>query len=636
MQSLQGTDQAVKYLTNTLGTINSVAVNLSSAMSKELFQQWLGLFQTAPSIGWDAVFRLLSVWLAVAKRMQYAWAMQPNKSTAEMFVSLLNEMVDHASKFIAAARAHAASDADGRLPAMEKMYESTRNLVQNSMNVREVADINQRKRFLGMARVWDAVKDATLGEDRHCNLDVGRLEECRTAYMSRLRMLRQRVEDVLSYTVDSPALGVPRTEAFSLHPVQAHLFAPETYAVLPTQQLIERFVSTSDDATKKTLALTLRKTFEKEALSEVHKRLVEMFEDVDAVASLLRNMTATDSEKRAKLDRRVRNMEWACRRTWQETSFATAAPAPPAMLAQGPEEQMNAEAGPKPMTGGGNGNGEKRSLGGGGGEVDRAIMEAQVNRDIERIRNGVRRMHAGVKGSILKLALLSAPRDGAFAIYFHDLVMPRLTRVVASLDEHIKLYMVSDLTAEDDTVLQRAEHSRKLELMRTSTINTSDVVKYKFADTSVNLMYLLKGVRLVLQVGAMYLAQKIFVEGYVTTTVVDKKDPPELTRMLYMFMCMDATLQLLILLILVLLSYANKRPENTFIVDDDFLTTFLAEYFVTTVATFVLGSVFAKLMRVKRYFEYPKQGTVTTRAYRDIMIGVCAVMFAIPFFVLFR
>jgi hypothetical protein len=63
--------------------------------------------------------------------------------------------------------------------------------------------------------------------------------------------------------------------------------------------------------------------------------------------------------------------------------------------------------------------------------------------------------------------------------------------------------------------------------------------------------------------------------------------------------------------------------------------TFLAEYFVSTVAIAALGVLFARLMHKKKYFHYHSQGLTVVHAYRDVMVGVCGVIGILPTFLLF-
>ena len=155
------------------------------------------------------------------------------------------------------------------------------------------------------------------------------------------------------------------------------------------------------------------------------------------------------------------------------------------------------------------------------------------------------------------------------------------------------------------------------------------------SDAGVQAKLLLKGVRLAVQVFALYVAQKVFNESYTRTVYGEGEDPPELRSMLFMFLSVDATAQLLLMLIVVLLSYVFKASDNTFALDDDFVALFLAEYFVSTVALLVIGLLFASLLRQKKYFDYPNQGSAVSSAYRDLMMGVCAVSCLVPYGVLF-
>jgi hypothetical protein len=151
------------------------------------------------------------------------------------------------------------------------------------------------------------------------------------------------------------------------------------------------------------------------------------------------------------------------------------------------------------------------------------------------------------------------------------------------------------------------------------------------SDAGVQVMLMLKVTRLAVQVGALFVAQKVFSEAYVRAVYAEGGQPPELRGMLFMFLSVDATVQLVITLLVVLTSYLYKTDDNTFALDDDFVATMLGEYFVSTVVLLVFGLLFAALLKRKRYFHYPDQGGAVSSAYRDLMIGVCAVSCFVPY-----
>jgi hypothetical protein len=155
---------------------------------------------------------------------------------------------------------------------------------------------------------------------------------------------------------------------------------------------------------------------------------------------------------------------------------------------------------------------------------------------------------------------------------------------------------------------------------------------YALRDAGVQVMLLLKLTRLAVQVGALFVAQKVFSEAYVRAMYAEgSPEPPELRGMLFMFLSVDATAQLVITLLVVLASYVYKTDANSFALDDEFVATLLGEYFISTVVLLVFGLLFAAMLKRKRYFHYPDQGGAVSSAYRDLLVGVCAVSACMPY-----
>jgi hypothetical protein len=264
-------------------------------------------------------------------------------------------------------------------------------------------------------------------------------------------------------------------------------------------------------------------------------------------------------------------------------------------------------------------------------------VTAEIQQTVLLARATLRKMHRSLRAMLMKVSLDAVPLMGTNGLLVRDVVVPRIDAVIKALDQRVPKYATPiepfmGGAEEDDAELSKEERSRQIENWRKTSVGSGDTVSFKMSDTTVSLMYALKGARMVSQVAALFVAQKAFAETYVRDTVVGGKDPPQLSRMLLLFLGIDATLQLGVLLVLVLLSYTHCRPDNAYAIDDEFIVTFLMEYFVTTTAVWIIGTLFAQIMRNKRYFEYPSQGRVVGRAYRDLMIGTCIVFGSVPFF----
>ena len=69
-------------------------------------------------------------------------------------------------------------------------------------------------------------------------------------------------------------------------------------------------------------------------------------------------------------------------------------------------------------------------------------------------------------------------------------------------------------------------------------------------------------------------------------------------------------------------------------IDDDFISLFLADYFMSTIGTLVLGLLIGRLFRRKKFFDLASLGATSVKAYTLVMTGVCGVFVLVPFFML--
>jgi hypothetical protein len=155
------------------------------------------------------------------------------------------------------------------------------------------------------------------------------------------------------------------------------------------------------------------------------------------------------------------------------------------------------------------------------------------------------------------------------------------------------------------------------------------------ADGTFRLMYTLKLLRGLVLGAALVVAQRAYGQLHARVVVGENQaTPPRLESILFTALAMDAFAQMLVLLVLVLVSFAGKRGDNAFLIDDSFIQLFLTEYFTTTVSIIVLGVVYARVAQKKRYFALHTDGVSGSMAYRDILLGTSLVVNAIPFYLL--
>ena len=667
----------VAYADVAYKSIPAMIINLGQTVSNETHTRWMEVFKKPTTDNFPLRERLFAIWLGILTRissMLMTHSVANNKAQGAMVNNLISEMLDYASKFARASEApkgdggHDEMLARGDHDKLIKMYKVCRQQVQKTMETVESVDPKIVGKLYFAERVWNSMEDVPSETIAHCRGNIESMGMCRTAELARLRLFRQRMEDALGYSIHRN--GVDIDSHFLLHDVREHLFNMGTYKSL--REEITDFIKSSD-LKKKARAPLLKKYFEREALEEIRVRLNdEMRKDIETIITII-GRNGDYAKVTTTVSHCVGNMEWACSRTWQDnfderakTSFVQSVVSPNMQGATPPAVPSASDAGA------GAGAGEASSMAGGGAggftmsggaptvpqylnnrdgtnvyvvagdEVNPRLGVAQVEREIINKRQEVHAALQVVRSGILEILTSGAPHLGKLGVFMHDVVIPRLQNVMVSLDTNVKRYMKTDYSAGME--LSREERSHKMELMQNTRITPSRIVQYKFAETSVSLMYVLKLVRVISQVAALFAAKNFFSEIYMAAVYADGTPtaegaggpaPPDMTRLLYMFLAIDATVQLFILMVLVMLSFANKSQDNTYVIDDDFLMTFLAEYFITTVAIATLGVLFAKLMRNKKYFHYPTQGVTVVRAYRDIMVGVCGVVGVIPAFLLF-
>ncbi len=165
------------------------------------------------------------------------------------------------------------------------------------------------------------------------------------------------------------------------------------------------------------------------------------------------------------------------------------------------------------------------------------------------------------------------------------------------------------------------------------------------ADATAGLLMALKTLRLGLQVGALVLAHRAYSQLHTSVVVGEgRRAPPPLRRMLLLALGLDAFVQLLIILLLAVVSAAFSRWQaeqgsgsgsGIFIIDGDFLSTYLVEYFASTTLLLTLGLLIARVIERKRYFALREDGYIASQAYRDMLVGVCGAVYLVPFHLLF-
>lgn len=141
-----------------------------------------------------------------------------------------------------------------------------------------------------------------------------------------------------------------------------------------------------------------------------------------------------------------------------------------------------------------------------------------------------------------------------------------------------------------------------------------------------------KLLRLGLQVLALSWARQAFYNEYVREVHgADSRDPPPLSRMLYLFLTFDALFQLLLVLPLVVVHLLYSGPISAFRVDRGLLRLMVQELATGSLWILAVGEVLAHYLKLKRFFDYKLQGGNTIEAYQELLTALCVAAALIPF-----
>lgn len=160
----------------------------------------------------------------------------------------------------------------------------------------------------------------------------------------------------------------------------------------------------------------------------------------------------------------------------------------------------------------------------------------------------------------------------------------------------------------------------------------AQVIAYSWSDYSATLIYALKFLRFLTQLASLHVTVRVFREAYVRSVYAQRGDPPLIWAMLGLFLGIDLTAQVVLVLLLILLTSPGGGISN--LVNDNFMVLLLTDALASSAAVGILGAILAKFVWRKTYFQYKKNGVGTIKCYADMLVGVCAVAAVVPFFML--
>ena len=207
---------------------------------------------------------------------------------------------------------------------------------------------------------------------------------------------------------------------------------------------------------------------------------------------------------------------------------------------------------------------------------------------------------------------------------------------VTAIEVRVPLYFpLGDLrNAQSDGTLLMGGLAQGLHVgnMEQTLAGSFAAIAFSWSDFSISLIYVVKFVRFLAQMGALWMSVKIFSDAYVRSVYAGRTDPPPIKNLLYMFLGIDLTIQLFLVTVIVALA----KPEGAFytLINDAFMAQLLIDELATTAMVAFIGSILASFVWRKTYFHYKTDGLGAVKCYADMMVGVCAVMVIVPYFLL--
>ncbi len=157
----------------------------------------------------------------------------------------------------------------------------------------------------------------------------------------------------------------------------------------------------------------------------------------------------------------------------------------------------------------------------------------------------------------------------------------------------------------------------------------------QIVDASFGILCAIRIVRLCIAYGALSLAVKLFTETYMIQVYTKSKPPPSLYTFILYFLAIDAALNGVVLLVLVLINMTTNVTESTGYINSALIKRSIIDYAATNAALVALSAAVISVVVSKRYFAYELEGARAIRATKEIMIKLLVLLNLVPFFVFF-
>jgi hypothetical protein len=114
---------------------------------------------------------------------------------------------------------------------------------------------------------------------------------------------------------------------------------------------------------------------------------------------------------------------------------------------------------------------------------------------------------------------------------------------------------------------------------------------------------------------------------YTERVLINGNEPPKLDYQLYLFILVDFLFNLFLFGFAWAIIKTYRNNNNLFI-------SFIIQYVLSTLVTFIICSIVAHMMYVKKYFLYKDDGLRAIRALQIVNFRVGALMSVIPMFLI--
>jgi hypothetical protein len=154
------------------------------------------------------------------------------------------------------------------------------------------------------------------------------------------------------------------------------------------------------------------------------------------------------------------------------------------------------------------------------------------------------------------------------------------------------------------------------------------------SDTSIMVVYAIKGLRMVLTWVALTLATKIFLMWYSDAVYSNsnlKSTPPSILWFVAIYEGIDTLLNILLIGILLSIKYIFD-DEGDFFVNSRVVSATIVDVIVVKLVDPFMSAVIASIVASKKYFRYRFEGDRAVRALSSMLLWTASVNTLIPYF----